>query len=110
MGGIRRGDSAASRFCLTFTVPSHGALRFKRLPQGFIASSAAAIVPVINQMRDVLFSNALMHSDDVLMWASTESECMEVFGLSCKLMREFGLTTGCMKVSILRTECNYVLV
>ena len=46
------------RDCLTFTVPSHGALRFKRLPQGFIASSAAAIVPVINQMREVLFSKA----------------------------------------------------
>ena len=59
-------------------------------------------------MREVLFSKALMHSDDVLMWAATESECMEVFGLSCKLMREFGLTTGCMKVSILMTECNYV--
>ena len=96
------------RDCLTFTVPSHGALRFTRLPQGFIASSAAAIVPVINQMRGVLFKNALMHSDDVLLWAENELLCLEVFEHSCRLLREFGLTTGCMKVYILMVECNYV--
>ena len=85
-----------------------GAFQWKRCPQGLKPSSAAAINPVTNLLAESLFSWALLHCDDLIGWAKTESSSIARFDWVLSKFGEFGVTLGWFKVWILLEEAEYV--
>ena len=82
--------------------------QWKRMPQGLKPSSAAAINPVTELLKNCLHVWALLHCDDFLGWAQTEKQSLSRFDWVLGKFREFGMTLGWFKIWILLDRAEYV--